>query len=165
MEVIPATAVWDDPPALDAAWERDAEVRQVVYFAVNPENRPERGKEAISEFAAAAGETKKEALIKVFSGLLAETNSLYGITVVGIRSFILRAKILNEEVAENDAKLAALSDADVEQRQGLQQARFWNFRNMDDAEEEAEFLCRRLNYLEEKLGLLTERVRAEMPSD
>jgi len=157
-EEIPASAVWQNAPALDETWRDDAPVSALVDFAINPENRPARGQEAIAAYAAGIAGDRRPAMIRVFSGLLAETNSLYRITVVGIRSFILRAKILNEEVQQTDAQLAALPSDDAA-RGDLKQARFWNFRNLDDAEEEAEFLCRRLNYMEFKLRSLTETLR------
>ena len=168
-EEIPAASVWQSPPPLrlDASWRDDEAVRTVVRYAVDPENRPERGMEAISALARTAGAGREEALVKVFTGLVEETNGFHRIIVTGIRNFILRAKILAEAVDANDAEIKALtgSETDKARRRAIKEARFWNFRNMDDAEEEAEFLCRRLGYLEKKLRRLAEHTRAEMKGD
>ncbi len=168
-EEIPATSVWESPPPLrlDASWRDDEAVRTVVRYAVDPENRPERGMEAISALARTAGAGRDGALVKVFTGLVEETNGFHRIIVTGIRNFILKAKILAEEVDANDAEIKALtgSEADKARRHAIKEARFWNFRNMDDAEEEAEFLCRRLRDLEKKLRRLAEHTRAEMKAD
>ncbi len=164
-EHIAAASVWRAPPPLrlDPAWRHDAAARRVVFFAANPENNPERGKAAIAAFARAAGAERERALVRVFTGLLDESDSLHAIIIAGIRTFVLRAKILAAAVDENDDALKALSRADDEGRRGeLRQARFWNFRNMDDAEEEAVFQCRRLSYLHKKLRILSDEVRRQM---
>ena len=86
--------------------------------------------------------------------------------IEGVRDFVLRAKILRHAVAQNDAALAALfaeggarTDA---QRRAYSQARLLNARSMDDAMEEAEFLCRRYGYLDRKLRELTAAIRAAL---
>jgi len=158
---IPAEAVWSPPPKLDPSWEEDEGVRKIVQYAVNPENPPGDGKDAIAEYAATLGADKDQKLVQVFTGLLSETNIFHTIVVSGIRNFIIKAKILQDEVKLNDSEI---NDPNVEpqRKKDVEVARASNFHNMDDAEEEAEFLCRRYDYVEKKLGLLTEQVRAEM---
>ncbi len=168
-EEIAAQSVWDAPPPLrlDASWRDDDAVLKVVGYAIDPENNPERGKKAISALARKAGAGREKVLVKVFTGLVEETNGYYRIVIAGIRNFIIKAKILAGAVDANDAEIRALgaSEADTARRRDIKQARFWNFRNMDDAEEEAEFLCHRLSYLKIKLRRLTEQIRAEMKAD
>lgn len=168
-EEIPAASVWESPPKLRlaASWRDDDAVLKVVGYAVNPENNPERGKKAISALARKAGAGRDDVLVKVFTGLVEETNGYYRIVIAGIRNFIIKAKILAGAVDANDAEIRALgaSEADKARRRDVKQARFWNFRNMDDAEEEAEFLCHRLSYLKKKLRRLAEHIRAEMKAD
>ncbi len=163
---IEPAAVWPAPPPvrLDGAWRQRERVVAVVEYATNPENNPTLGMAAISAFAA---EARDAALIQVFTGLVEETNSYYAIVVAGVRDFAVKARILTEAVEAADAKIAELADSGQDQtrRAELQQARFWNDRNRDDAEEEAVFLCRRLEYLKKKLRLLSERVHAEMTAE
>jgi hypothetical protein len=46
--------------------------------------------------------------------------------------------------------------------QGYLEAPSWDARRMDDALEEAEFLCRRYGYLDKKLRELTASIRAAL---
>ncbi len=164
-EALSAEVAWGGaPPQVDGDWHKDAAVSELVLHATNPEINPTLGRAAIAEFARNAGPDKDNALILAFHGMLEEMNIYYGIIITGIRNFTIRAKILEEAVAENDAALAALREDAAEAREDIRVARMWNFRNMDDAEEEAEFQCHRMAYLEKKLGLLTEKLRSEMAS-
>jgi hypothetical protein len=100
----------------------------------------------------------------VFAGLLDEFNNQRGIVIEGVRDLVVRAKIIREAVEKDDAALAALpSEAGSEaaqQRKDHQEARFWNARNMDDALDDARFLCHRYGYLEEKLRRLSAAIHA-----
>ena len=160
------TQVWGGalPRALPERWRHDAAVREVVEFAANPENPPGQGAKRIVAFAAPLEAEREERLMMVFAGLLDQFNLLHGFVIEGVRDFILRAKILREAIERNEAAVAALpleERAEVEaQRRGYLEARFWDARRMDDALEEAEFLCRRYAYLDEKLRRLTEAVRS-----
>ncbi len=160
-EDISAEAVWSPPPALDPSWQEDEGVRTVVQYAVNPENPPSGGRDAIAEYAATLGPDKDKKLVQIFTGILEEMNTFHDIIVAGIRNFIIKAKVLESMVEENDAEL---NDPNVDEKRkaDVKEARFWNFANMDDAEEEAEFLCTRYDYVEKKLSKLTEQIRSEM---
>lgn len=165
VEALSAEVAWGGtPPRPEGDWREDAGVSKLVLYATNPEINPDRGRAAIAEFAQNGGPDNDHALVLAFHGMLEEMNTYYGIIMTGIRNFTIRAKILEEAVAENDAALAALPEESGEARRELRVARMWNFRNMDDAEEEAEFQCHRLAYLEKKLGLLAEKLRSEMAS-
>jgi hypothetical protein len=162
------TQVWGGalPRPLPERWRDDAAVREVVEFAANPENPPGPGAERIAAFAAPLGAEREERLMMVFAGLLDQFNLLHAFVIEGVRDFVLRAKILREAIERNEAAVAALppeGKAEVEtQRRGYLEARFWDARRMDDALEEAEFLCRRYAYLDEKLRRLTEAVRSAL---
>ena len=61
------------------------------------------------------------------------------------------------------AALPADGGAEVaEKRRGYSEARSWDARSMDDAMEEAEFLCHRYAYLDRKLRQLTRTVRSAL---
>ena len=136
------------PRPLPKGWREDAAVRDVVEFAANPENPPDLGTKRIAGFAAPHGAEREERLMLVFAGLLDQFNLLREFVIEGVRDFVL-AKILRGAVDRNEAAIAALPpDAREEQRQGYVEARFWDARRMDDALEEAEFLCRRYGYLD-----------------
>jgi hypothetical protein len=80
-----------------------------------------------------------------------------------VRDFVLRAKILREAIDRNEAAVAALpTEASEEQRRAYLEARSWDAHRMEDALEEAEFLCRRYGYLDKKLRELTAGIRAAL---
>ena len=157
--------VWGSalPRPLAESWRQDGVVREVVEFAANPENPPRQGAKRIAAFAAPLGAEREERLMLVFTGLLDQFNLLRGFVIEGVRDFVLRAKILREAIDRNETAVAALpTEAREEQRRGYLEARSWDARQMDDALEEAEFLCRRYGYLDKKLRELTARIRAAL---
>ena len=160
--------IWGSPlpTPLPKGWRQNAAVREVVEFAANPENPPGQGAKRITAFAASLGAEREEQLMMVFAGLLDQFNLLRRFVIEGVRDFVLRAKILRDAVGQNDAALAALAadgGARVEaQRRAYTQARSLDARSMDDAMEEAEFLCRRYGYLDRKLRELTAAIRADL---
>jgi hypothetical protein len=159
--------VWGSslPRSLPEGWRQDPGVRQVVEFAANPENPPAHGAKQIVAFAAPLGADREERLLLLFAGLLDKFNLLREFALGGVRNFVLRAKILRRAVAQNDAALAALAEGGARvdaQRRAYGQARSIDARSMDDAMEEAEFLCRRYVYLDTKLRELTAAIRAAL---
>lgn len=154
------------PAAPSGDWREDPAVREVVEFAANPENPPGQGAKKIAAFAAPLAAEREQRLLLVFAGLLEQFDLLRGFIVEGVRDFVLRARILRDAVAENDAAMAALpADGGTEaeeRRRGYAEARSWDARAMDDAMEEAEFLCHRYAYLDEKLRRLAEAVRSAL---
>jgi hypothetical protein len=156
--------VWGSalPRLLAEGWRQDAAVREVVEFAANPENPPGEGARRIAAFAAPLGSEREERLMMVFAGLLDQFNLLRGFVIDGVRDFVLRAKILHEAIDRNEAAAAALPTEAREERRGYFEARSWDARRMDDALEEAEFLCRRYGYLDRKLRELTAAIRAAL---
>ena len=157
--------VWGSPlpRPLPEGWRQDPGVREVVEFAANPENPPGQGAKRIAAFAAPLGAEREERLGLGFAGGVDQFNLLRGFVIEGVRDFVLRAKILREAIDRNEAAVAALpTEAREEQRQGYLEARSWDARRMDDALDEAEFLCRRYGYLDKKLRELTTGIRAAL---
>jgi hypothetical protein len=165
-ETFQPAQVWGEDLSrpLPEGWRQDPGVREVVEFAANPENPPRQGARQIAAFAAPLGAEREERLLLVFAGLVDQFNLLRGFVIEGVRDFVLRAKILRDAVGQNDAALAALpadGGARVEaERRAYVRARSLDARSMDDALEEAEFLCRRYGYLDKKLRELTAAIRA-----
>jgi hypothetical protein len=95
--------------------------------------------------------------------LLGKCNLLREFALEGVRDFVLRAKILGDAVAQNDAPLAALATeggARVEaQRRAYAQARSLDARSMEEA---ILILCRCYGYLDRKLRELTAAIRAAL---
>jgi hypothetical protein len=164
-EQLDPVQVWGGalPLPLAEGWRQDAAVRDLVEFAANPENPPGQGAKRIAAFATPLGADREERLMMVFAGLLDQFNLLRGFAIEGVRDFVLRAKILREAIKRNEAAVSALpTEAHEEQRRDYLEARSWDARQMDDALEEAEFLCRRYDYLDKKLRELTAGIRATL---
>ena len=160
--------IWGSPlpSPLPEGSRQNAAVREVVEFAANPENPPGQGAKRITAFAAPLGAEREERLLLVFAGLLDRFNLLRRFVIEGVRDFVLRAKILRDALAQNDAALAALpadGGARVEaQRRAYAEARSLDARSMDDAMEAAEFLCRPYRYQDRKLRELTAAIPAAL---
>jgi hypothetical protein len=152
------------PGSLPGDWQTDPGVRKVVEFAADPENTPNQGGAQIRAFATQRGADRRPALLGVFAGLLHEFDTQRDIVIEGVRDSIVRAKIVREAVDKNEAALAALptdaGPAAEQQRKDQKEARFWNGRYMDDALDQARFLCHRYGYLEVKLRRLSAAIRA-----
>ena len=160
-------AIWGGPlpgGATAAAWESDAEVRAAVVFATEPENAPDTGIARLGELVPnlGVGAAKQARLASVAVGMVERSNILRGFILEGVRNFTLSARILRTAVADNDKAIADLpkEDAAAATRTNLTRVRRSNFMRMDDAEEEAEFLCTRLAYVEKKLRRLTAAVKS-----
>jgi hypothetical protein len=163
-----AEEVWGGPlpGPLPTDWQSYPAAAEVVAFAASPENRPTAGAAAIERLAARLGAGRRDVLLAVLAGLLDEFNALRGYVIGGVRDFVVRAKIVQEALDANEAALAALPRAGgaavEQQRTGYREARAFDARTQDDALEEAEFLCRRYAYLEEKLRHLAAAIRAAL---
>ncbi len=165
--VAPLTAamVWPDrhPEALavlpsDRAWEADPRVRDLVEFAANPENSPDVGGAAIARFAAGQGPDRQVALMLTLSGVVDLTNRLRAIMIDGIGVNVTRSEILAEQVNANTAALASAQDSAAPNPADIRQARFWNLRRLDKAEDDAAMICRKIAYSERKLRALAQAV-------
>lgn len=160
-----AEEVWGGalPAPLPQDWRADPAAREVVAVAANPENPPAQGEDAIAALAGRLQADRQQTLLAVYAGLLEQFDRLRGFVIEGVRDFIVRAKIIAEAVERSEGALAALpadgGAAVDEQRQGYLAALWSDERNLDDALEEAEFLCRRYGYLERKLRRLTGAIR------
>ena len=160
--------VWGDelPAPLPADWRSDAAAAEVVAFAANPENPPAQGEAHIAALASRLGAERQAALLDVFAGLLEQFDALRGYLIEGVRDLVVRAKIIQGAIDKNEAALSALpadGGPEVEQlRNGYLDARAFDARNQDDALEEAEFLCGRYAYLDQKLRRLAAALRGAL---
>jgi hypothetical protein len=160
-----AEQVWGGalPAPLPQNWRDDPTAREVVALAANPENPPGVGETAIAALAESLQAGRQQTLLATYAGLLEEFDRLRGFVVDGVRDFIVRAKILQEAVERNEGALVALpakgGAAVEEERSGYLAAQAADERNLDDALDEAEFLCRRYGYLGRKLERLTGAIR------
>ena len=161
-ESLTTADVWKGPPpAAQGDWHNDKDAHDLVTFAVNPENSPTVGRAKIREYTAKLGTDKTRGAGLVLQGLVDETNVLRRALISGIRDLYIKSDILGDAVKEDDAMLAKLPPDEAKKRQDVQKARKANFRGKDDAEDETDFTCYRLGYVEKKLRLLTEELQTQ----
>jgi len=150
--------VWDGsaPEAPSGSWKERAEVRRVVNEAATPANPPEHGQKAIRELAAGIEGERRQTLLLVLQGVLERTNQLRDAIVGGVRSFSIRADILRESASEKGDKADRLEaeGASSEEIAQYREARESDLRQLDEAEEEAQFHCGRYEYARDKLDKL-----------
>ena len=162
-ESLTTADVWKGPPPpAQGDWRDDKDAHDLVTFAVNPENSPNTGRAKIRDYTAKLGADKTRGAGLVLQGLVDETNVLRKALIAGIRDLYIKADILGDAVKNDDAMLAEVPANEAQKRQDIQKARKTNFRNKDDAEEETDFTCYRLGYVEKKLRLLTEELQAQL---
>jgi hypothetical protein len=166
-ETLTPEEIWGGtPPAADGDWHRDEGVRKLVTYVTSPETAPASGRQAIADLAKQTGDAaqREHTLALAFRGMVDETNVLRHALLAGIRNSTIRGVILGDAVKEDDKMMAELpKTAESEaRRQDIKAARRFNFRNKDDAEDEADFLCYRVGYVEKKLRALTDQVRHEV---
>jgi hypothetical protein len=163
-DLTPADVWSGDPPAAKGDWHTDESVRKLVVYTTNPENSPAAGKTAISDFASKLDGDKTPAIALALSGMVDETNVLREAIISGIRDLHARTAIMGDALKENDDALAKLPETAEKERADLKTARRFNFHGKDDAEDETDFMCYRLGYVEKKLRALADQLRSELNS-
>lgn len=143
------------PP--DRAWEADPPVRAVVEYAASPENSAGFGGDAIARLASEPGRDRQATLTLALSGVVDLTNRLRAIMVDGIGVNVARSHVLADVIDASAAEPPATTDPAE-----IRQARFWNLRRLDKAEDDARMLCRRIAYTERKLRALAEAISNAM---
>lgn len=144
------------PKAPSESWKERAQVRRVVNEAAAPANPPEHGEKAIRGFASGLEGDRRQTLLLVLQGMVERTNELRDAIVGGVRSFSIRADLLRESASEKREKADRLEaeGASSEEIADYREARESDLRQLDEAEEEAQFHCGRYEYARQKLEKL-----------
>ncbi len=132
------------------AWREDPTARSLVDFLSAGENSPAIGERAIADYARKNGPLPERTVLLVVSGLVERGNTLRLVLLDGIKQQIIRSHVLAEALAADDAGGAA----------GTAAARRENRAALDDADDEAAHLCRRISYDESKLRRLAAALEA-----
>ena len=137
--------------SLDSKWKNDAEVKELVNYITNHANSIDQGKKAINAFSDKIEEknVKKKKFDLVFSGIFQEMSLYLSFAKHGVFQFITRIKLLEKELVKQNLK-----DKKLEKRSIGRSKKGWILEIADDSEEEAEFQCNRMDFLEKKAKLL-----------
>ena len=141
--------------ALDSEWKNDSDVRELVNFITNHANSIVQGKDAIDKFSKKNNEekVKSKKFDLVFSGIFQEMTLYLSLARHGVFQFITRVELLEKELIKQNLK-----DQKLEKRSIGRSKKGWILEIADDSEEEAEFQCNRMDFLEKKAKALTKQL-------
>ena len=141
--------------ALDSEWKNDSDVRELVNFITNHANSIVQGKDAIDKFSKKNNEekVKSKKFDLVFSGIFQEMTLYLSLARDGVFQFITRIELLEKELIKQNLK-----DQKLEKRSIGRSKKGWILEIADDSEEEAEFQCNRMDFLEKKAKALTKQL-------
>ena len=141
--------------SLDSKWKDDPEVKELVDYITNHANSIDQGKKAIDEFSKKFDNQniKEKKFDLVFSGIFQEMSLYLSLAKHGVFQFITRIQILEQELIKQNLK-----DKKLEKRSIGRSKKGWILEIADDSEEEAEFQCNRMDFLEKKTKALTKQL-------
>ena len=141
--------------SLDSKWKDDPEVKELVDYITNHANSIDNGKKAVDEFSKkfVNKKIKEEKFNLVFSGIFQEMSLYLSLAKHGVFQFITRIQLLEKELIKQNLK-----DKKLEKRSIGRSKKGWVLEIADDSEEEAEFQCNRMDFLERKAKTLTNQL-------
>ena len=140
---------------LNNDWKQHNDVKELVNFITNHANSIEQGKKAIDEYSKKIinqNEKSKEFDL-VFSGIYQEMSIYLSIAKHGVFQFITRIQLLEKELIKQNLKNKKFKKKNIGRSK-----KGWILEIADDAEEEAEFQCNRMDFLEKKAKALTDQL-------
>ena len=135
-------------------WKKEEDVRTLVNYITNHANSIDQGKIAITEFSnKLKKEEKNHKFNLALSGVFQEMTLYLNLAKHGVFQFITRVKLAEKElIKENKKGLKNVKKSIGRSRKG------WLLEIADDAEEEAEFQCQRMDFLERKTKALSKAI-------
>ena len=140
---------------LNSDWKNDNEVRELVNYITNHANSIDQGKKAIDKFSKKYNDKnlKERKFELIYSGIFQEMSLYLSLAKHGVFQFITRIQLLERELIKQNLK-----DKKLEKRSIGRSKKGWILEIADDSEEEAEFQCNRMDFLERKAKTLTNQL-------
>ena len=140
---------------INSQWKNDDDVKDLVNYITNHANSIDQGKKAINDFSNKFNDKniKEKKFDLVFSGIFQEMSLYLSFAKHGVFQFITRIELLEEELIKQNLK-----NNKLEKRNIGRSKKGWILEIADDAEEEAEFQCNRMDFLEKKAKALTKQL-------
>ena len=137
---------------LNSDWKKDNKIKELVEFITNHANSIDQGKKAINAFSDKIEDKniKKKKFDLVFSGVFQEMSLYLSFAKHGVFQFITRVKLAEQELVKENLK-----DKKYVKKNIGRSKKGWILEIADDAEEEAEFQCQRMDFLEKKTKALS----------
>ena len=141
--------------SLDEKWKKDPEVKELVNYITNHANSIDQGIKKIDKFSRTIKESdlKKEKFDLIFSGVFQEMSLYLSLAKHGVFQFITRIELLEKELIKQNLKNKKLEKKSIGRSK-----KGWILEIADDSEEEAEFQCNRMDFLERKAKTLTKQL-------
>ena len=140
---------------INSQWKNDDDVKDLVNYITNHANSIDQGKKAINDFSNKFNDKniKEKKFDLVFSGIFQEMSLYLSFAKHGVFQFITRIELLEEELIKQNLK-----NKKLEKRNIGRSKKGWILEIADDSEEEAEFQCNRMDFLEKKTKALTKQL-------
>ena len=140
---------------INSQWKNDDDVKDLVNYITNHANSIDQGKKAINDFSNKFNDKniKEKKFDLVFSGIFQEMSLYLSLAKHGVFQFITRVELLEQQLIKQNLK-----DKKLEKRSIGRSEKGWILEIADDSEEEAEFQCNRMDFLEKKAKALTNQL-------
>ena len=139
---------------LNSDWKKNNDIKELVEFVTNHANSIDQGIKEIKNFSNTIDEKdKKEKFDLIFSGIFQEMSLYLRFAKHGVFQFITRVKLAEQELVKQNLK-----DQKYVKKNIGRTKKGWILEIADDAEEEAEFQCQRMDFLEKKIKQLSQEL-------
>lgn len=161
-------SVWTGP-AIEAAerrWRDDAALSDLVARISARRTPIEEAQKLVADFAAAAGEKRKERLAELFAGVYDRLESERRELISGIDRFGRKQKDLAEKLRGQTQQLRAEQDKtppDAQKVKEASEALQWDLRVFDERRQSLAYVCETPALIEQRLGALARAIEAAMP--
>lgn len=136
---------------INSDWKKDKEIKELVEFITNHANSIDQGIKEIKNFSKKIDDkNKKEKFNLIFSGIFQEMSLYLSLAKHGVFQFITRVKLTEQELVKENLK-----DKKYVKKSIGRSKKGWILEIADDSEEEAEFQCQRMDFLEKKTKALS----------
>jgi hypothetical protein len=154
-----AAAVWAGPPIDDVgdAWEKDAQVRDLVARAALRRTPLDEAEKSIANFLAAEVLDKQTRAKLLFAGLFATLNRERSVVMNGIDRFVQRQKQVAEKIRSKARQMRELQDTpnrDEAKVEELANTLNWDTRIFEDQRRTIGYVCEVPTIIEQRLGTL-----------
>lgn len=146
------TYYWPDKEIkMTSDWEKNEDVKELVNYITNHANSIDQGTLALNNFIKKMKkENKQEIFDLIFSGIYQEMTLYLKLARHGVFQFITRIKLTEAELIKEKSNGQKFVKRNIGRSK-----RGWILEIADDSEEEAEFQCQRMDFLDKKAKSLT----------
>ncbi|MBY6242514.1 hypothetical protein K3F48_15215 [Methylosinus sp. Sm6] len=162
---VAVAGVWTGP-AIDEATKTvrdDAALGELVARVAARRTPIEEAQKLVDDFAAAAGETRKQRLTALFAGVYEQLEAERREVLDGLERYGAKQRRLAEKLREETQALRAEQDKTPQDAQRVKQASEalqWDLRVFDERRQALSYVCETPALIEQRLGALARSIEA-----